>query len=337
MYTEIIIMFCALVLLAGTLSLIPLIIQAQVDEPVSWETFKDAEGLFTIQYPSNWEPLPSSNSSDPIDTLFFYEEESCSGEDCGFAYLDVVKFEAKSAFTTARDILESRTEANEVQTNYEVERPIECSRYMINDMPACSIIVSFTMPEEGERTVMNLGAIDRGGAEYSLDYVATPDLFRDFFPVAQSMIKSFQLTEDAAVTAPPTPTSTLPDKFGLDKTQDIMLENGTSYPIKYKITGGQVSNMGLERFTSGAPSLFININTRPQDSDFGKIVVEIPNTVLDSNRNFIVYSGEVGGGNSPTESKKLASDSDSAIVEAEFWNGSSDGYPLSTIEIVAAG
>jgi hypothetical protein len=56
-----------------------------------------------------------------------------------------------------------------------------------------------------------------------------------------------------------------------------MLENGTSYPIKYKITGGKVSNMDLERSSDGRPSLIININIEHDISGESELVLEIPN------------------------------------------------------------
>jgi hypothetical protein len=65
-------------------------------------------------------------------------------------------------------------------------------------------------------------------------------------------------------------------KFGLDETRDINLENGTIYPIKYKITGGEVSSMYLQR-TSGRLSLVVDIIPKvSEDSYKGKLVAEIP-------------------------------------------------------------
>jgi hypothetical protein len=80
----------------------------------------------------------------------------------------------------------------------------------------------------------------------------------------------------------------------------------------------------------GGSSFIIRIDPEvSEDSYQGKLVVEIPNTVLDSNRKFIVYDNY-----SPTESKKLASNSNSAMVEAAFYNGEPE---LRTIKILGAG
>ena len=171
-----------------------------------------------------------------------------------------------------------------------------------------------------------------GGKIYIIDILADPAVYPIFEPTFQRMIDSFQIMNvpDTTAAGSPAPTPApvpllLSSKFGLDKTEDIMLENGTSYPIKYKIAGGKVSNMDF-----GGSSLIIRIDPEvPEDNYKGKLVVEIPNTVLGSHRNFIAYND-----NSPTESKKLASDSNSAIVEAAFYNFQPG---QETIEIVGAG
>jgi hypothetical protein len=173
-----------------------------------------------------------------------------------------------------------------------------------------------------------------GGKIYFIDILADPAVYPIFEPTFQKMIDSFQITDrpDTTAAGSPAPAPTpapapllLSSKFGLDKTEDIMLENGTSYPIKYKITGGKISNMDL-----GGSSLIIRIDPEVfEDSYQGKLVVEIPNTVLDSNRKFIVYDNY-----GPTESKKLASNSNSAIVKAAFFNGEPG---LRTIEIRGVG
>jgi hypothetical protein len=99
------------------------------------------------------------------------------------------------------------------------------------------------------------------------------------------------------------PTSTLPNKFGLDKTQSINLENGTTYPINYKITDGQVTGMSLE------PSLIV-----PEVSEAykGKLLLEIPSVVLDPNKNSVVFDS-----GTPTEWKELARGPQAVVLEVD--------------------
>jgi hypothetical protein len=53
-------------------------------EPVTWKTFNDGAGSFTIQYPSKWIPMNSTNPLGPIDVVFWYD-----GTDESYAYVGV--------------------------------------------------------------------------------------------------------------------------------------------------------------------------------------------------------------------------------------------------------
>lgn len=74
----------------------------------------------------------------PIDTVFFgpvSEDE--------LAQVEFIQYPQPSVFTTPKESLES--EINILQndpttTKFEIERPIECSKYTLNGLPACSYI-----------------------------------------------------------------------------------------------------------------------------------------------------------------------------------------------------
>jgi hypothetical protein len=67
---------------------------------------------------------------------------------------------------------------------------------MINDQPACSQIVNYklttspVMPFVKELTVATIG----DNVQYSLFYRATKDLYDRFLPVANEMIRSYNVT-----------------------------------------------------------------------------------------------------------------------------------------------
>lgn len=174
---------------------------------ISWQTYNDRDNLFSVQYPSNWTPsgVAEADRGGPIDTLFLAPVRSDQvGE------IEFIQYAQPSAFSTAQESLQS--EINSLQndptvTKFEIERPVECQRYTLAGLPACSYIYE-VVSSDGSLAVMAVDALAPDGTEYEAYYKASFDLFQNLLPAAENMIKSFQLT-------------------GADAT-DFSLENGSS-------------------------------------------------------------------------------------------------------------
>ena len=97
---------------------------------------KECWSIYTIE--SNKEITATEAVLGPIDTVFFgpvSEDE--------LAQVEFIQYPQPSVFTTPKESLES--EINILQndpttTKFEIERPIECSKYTLNGLPACSYI-----------------------------------------------------------------------------------------------------------------------------------------------------------------------------------------------------
>jgi len=159
---------------------------------VTWRTFNDREGLATVQYPSTWTPSGPLVVSGPIDIVF----SSPGSDQENGAEIEFIQYEAKSPFSTARESLESEMAGvpnDPANTNLEIERPIECSKYTLNGLPACSIIFEVDV-DRIPRAIMVVDALADDGTEYEVYYRSDFESFEPFLPITESMINSFKTT-----------------------------------------------------------------------------------------------------------------------------------------------
>lgn len=172
------------------------IAQIYASENVKWKTFKVKNGLFTIKYPSNWIPqkideYEGVEVNSPISMFFAYTGGGSSG-----AQISIVADE--SIFTNATDSVESIIAYAQSLPNYKLLEPMECGKYMIKGISACSTITYKNVELPGKPMVkeLDIGTIDEEGIEYLISYMSTKDLFDDFLPVVDEMVRSFNVTGD---------------------------------------------------------------------------------------------------------------------------------------------
>jgi len=150
-------------------------------------------GLFTIKYPSNWFPSKIDESTELINMFFAYQ-----GQGSSFATLNLVGG-GESIFTNVTDLLDSYSAQRQTYEKYQLVGALECDKYMINGINACSHIETFKfeLPDYREKPLVNqltVGTIDDDGTEYILIYTAPKKIFDNFLPVVEEMIKSFNVT-----------------------------------------------------------------------------------------------------------------------------------------------
>jgi hypothetical protein len=98
----------------------------------------------------------------------------------------------ESIFTNASEVVETFSEA--LPSKFKVIQPMECTKYVIKGSEGCSIITTYKQTDlRGNPTVkeMDIVIIDEYGVQYTLIYGASKNLFDDFLPVAEEMIRSF--------------------------------------------------------------------------------------------------------------------------------------------------
>ena len=164
-------------------------------EEVKWKTFKEKDGLYTIKYPSNWIPqkideIEGYEITSPINMYFVYSGSGSSG-----AIISITADE--SIFTNTTDLLDSIYAYAQSLPRYKLLQPMECGKYVLKEMQACSAIFSYKNTELPGKPIVNeldIVTIDEEGVQYIMGYIATKGLFDDFLPVNEEMVKSFSIT-----------------------------------------------------------------------------------------------------------------------------------------------
>ena len=172
-------------------------IEDEQQSQVTWKNFKDRNNLFSVQYPSNWTPTApaAADARGPIDSIFY---APVSADE--LAQVEFFQYAQPSVFTTPKESLESEISTNQndpTTTKFEIERPIECQKYTLNGLQACSYIYeTHSTPESGipNQAILAVDALADDGTEYETYYYGSYDLFEHFLPVAENMIKTFQTT-----------------------------------------------------------------------------------------------------------------------------------------------
>jgi hypothetical protein len=156
---------------------------------VSWKTFRDRNGLFTVQYPSNWLPSYPSEPLGPIDIQLYF------GDGRGDAFLNIYKMEGISPFLTSNESIDSSLSYDQsTLNNFRLLEPIKCVQYSINGVPACSYTASFTADDGTDQTYLFLRAVTPDGTEYGAIYMSSANLFNHFKTTVDHMIESFSVT-----------------------------------------------------------------------------------------------------------------------------------------------
>lgn len=167
---------------------IPILMVNQSFGQVTWKTFNETDGLFSIQIPSNWFPerIPESEKLAPIDYLFRYADKGDS-----FVWLELLI--SNSQYYEARDAAEAYISGYSQYDDFQVLEPVECNTYMLNNVPACSFLTSFKLEGEEQRSVLSLISITSEGIQNEVVFVASSDVYDAFFPVGNFIINSLTI------------------------------------------------------------------------------------------------------------------------------------------------
>ncbi|WP_458743430.1 hypothetical protein [Candidatus Nitrosocosmicus sp. T] len=158
----------------------------------TWETFKEKDGLYSLQIPSNWIPqkAPEQDKVTPIDDLFYYYPVNQDS----FVWVDVMIGE--SLYYDVKDSLDASIALYKSYDNYKLIQPVECENLTLNNLSACSMVQSLQMESEMPRKELSVVMIDPNGIEYTALFVASEDLYDKFLPVAKYMISTLTFDTD---------------------------------------------------------------------------------------------------------------------------------------------
>ena len=104
-----------------------------------------------------------------------------------------------SSFTNIKDLLDSFSAQKQTLDKYKMVQSIECEKYAINEKVACSHVETFKfdIPVISTKPIVNqltVATISEKGIHYTIIYTAPKKIFDDLLPVAEGMIKSFNIT-----------------------------------------------------------------------------------------------------------------------------------------------
>lgn len=106
---------------------------------------------------------------------------------------------SESIFVNVTDMVDSYETTVQNYKKYELIQSTQCRKYAIEGMSACDSLSTYRDPLSPKNSIVNdllIGTIDEDGVEYVMEYKATKDLFDDFLPVVEEMVKSFNVTGD---------------------------------------------------------------------------------------------------------------------------------------------
>jgi hypothetical protein len=159
---------------------------------VTWNTFQEKDGLFTIQIPSNWNAseLTGTEALAPIDYMFRYNDKGNS-----FAWVEVMISEP--LYSNSRAALESYMSDYQQYDDFNLLEPIECNTYTLKDEPACSFLSSQQLEGEQRRNVLNVVSVTQDGIQTDVVFVASSNIYEPFLPVAEYIVDSITINSTA--------------------------------------------------------------------------------------------------------------------------------------------
>ncbi len=159
---------------------------------VTWNTFKEKDGLFSAQVPSNWNVSEVSEAEKlaPIDYMLRYNDKGNS-----FAWVELMISEP--LYSNASAAAESYLTYYQQFDDFNLTKPIDCSMYRLNDAPACSILSSQQLEGEQRRNVLNIVSINPNDIQTDAVFITSSNIFQPFLPVGEYIINSLTVNSTA--------------------------------------------------------------------------------------------------------------------------------------------
>lgn len=140
-----------------------------------------------MQIPSNWVQYRTAEEEKPTPVYLYADFTSQNGS---FASIEI--FGSESLYYDQNDAAQASLSAYKElanQTNFNLMQPIECDKYTLNKLPACSFVGTYQI-DGSNQTDLDVLAVDPNGTEYEATFTATNDLYDQFLPVTEHMVKS---------------------------------------------------------------------------------------------------------------------------------------------------
>lgn len=202
---------------------------------VTWNTFDEKDGLFSVQVPSNWNvsELSETEKLAPVDYMLRYNDKGNS-----FAWIEIMISEP--LYSSPKAAAESYMTEYQQFDDFNLLEPISCSTYQLNEESACSFLSSQQIEGEQRRNVLDIVSISPDEIQTYVVFVASNNIYEPFLPVAEYIIDSLDINSTAVKQAlenqsienirselPPVPTendSTLQSEIASIPKEDTTIE-----------------------------------------------------------------------------------------------------------------
>jgi hypothetical protein len=173
----------SIILALLTIFIIPVF--GQTFAQVTWNTFDEKDGLFSVQVPSNWNvsELSDDEKLAPIDYMLRYNDKGDS-----FAWIEIMIREP--LYSSPRPALEYYVADYQQYEDFQLLEPIECDRYILNNATACSVLSSQQLEGEQRRNVLNVVSVTPAGIQTDVVFIASSNIYEPFLPVAEYIVDS---------------------------------------------------------------------------------------------------------------------------------------------------
>jgi hypothetical protein len=169
--------------------------QENTSTTTPFTTYKDPQGVFTIDYPRDW-IAKAGNRFDKSLAQF-------DGPHSSFIIQEVTLSQNSPSNFGLRDNFElAMMGMARSSPNFESIEDIRCDKYIVDGNEACSTVFTRTAnyPDMNKLAVMIL-SFQEGQKVYSFIYKALPDNFDSILPLAEKMIGSFKIVANTAQTS----------------------------------------------------------------------------------------------------------------------------------------
>lgn len=155
---------------------------------VTWNTFEEKRGLFSIQLPSNWNltEMKGDQAFAPIDYMFQY-----NSQDNSFAWVELMISEP--LYTNTRAALDSYISEYQQFDDFNQLLPIECNINALDNSTACFLLSSQQLEGELKRNVLNMVSISPNGVQTDIVFITSSNVFNQLLPVGEFIIKSLNM------------------------------------------------------------------------------------------------------------------------------------------------
>ena len=159
---------------------------------VTWNTFDEKDGLFSVQVPSNWNvsELSDNEKLAPIDYMLRYNDKGNS-----FAWIEIMISEP--LYSSPRAAAEDYVTDYQQYENFQLLEPIKCDKYTLSNSTACSILSSQQLEGEQRRNVLNVVSMTPDGIQIDVVFITSSNIYEPFLPVGEYIINSLTINSTA--------------------------------------------------------------------------------------------------------------------------------------------